>query len=176
MEHVNLVELAGDVWNFDLEGYLDFFKESHERLIEIEDWRIESDQKTFPLGEEEIKGVADGLEVLKALENIDVIMKMWEKLKKLENDMKWISAKTELKNVINRLPEQPIDSKLAYLHEGFSRIHSEFGYFLYESLKLQKMKKGVEKYEKWIKKQSCLVDGPKKCNNIPDELMKHVEL
>uniref|UniRef100_A0A1I7UDP2 WSN domain-containing protein n=1 Tax=Caenorhabditis tropicalis TaxID=1561998 RepID=A0A1I7UDP2_9PELO len=165
-----LVVLAEKVLSLDLMKYVDFFKEIHEKMIEIKDWRIESDQKTFPLDEEEIKGISDGLKVLKHLKKIDDFMEKWADPNALEEE--WISVNSTFGNETF----ETVSSSLAYLQDEISRIHKKHGFFAEYPSRLQKMREGVEKYERWMEEQTCLLDGQKKCNNIPDEIMKHVEL
>ncbi|CAO4364110.1 unnamed protein product [Caenorhabditis nigoni] len=87
----DLMVLPGKVWNFDpkvLEGTVEMigmFKEAYKMMEEIKEWKVASNPEieNFPLDGEDVKAVADGINVLETIGNVQ---NGWEMMKTLDLD------------------------------------------------------------------------------------------
>ncbi|EFP13031.1 hypothetical protein CRE_06832 [Caenorhabditis remanei] len=132
-ETVALMEIPKETWNFNplrmlgLVDVVSLFKDAYEKMVEIRDWKLESNPsiEKFPLDSEDVKAMYDGKE---AFESVMRIHEYWEEMEDWDeeefdgHDVEWKSIQDGVSGLVKSLGQLKSNSELSDVQELVATI------------------------------------------------------
>uniref|UniRef100_A0A1I7UDW3 WSN domain-containing protein n=1 Tax=Caenorhabditis tropicalis TaxID=1561998 RepID=A0A1I7UDW3_9PELO len=127
------IELPPKVWDFDpkptrhlVETVLGF-KKIHRMIVELNEWKFETNMESFGLDEQDVNAIQKGIEVVEQLGDIDGLLKEMNELSGIngsEVEEAWQTVRTALIQLNSELSDHlpPIDTNLTNLRSAISVI------------------------------------------------------
>ncbi|KAF1764138.1 hypothetical protein GCK72_004085 [Caenorhabditis remanei] len=130
---VELMEIAKETWNFNplrLLGLLDIvslFQDAYEKMVEIRDWKLESNSpiEKFPLDSEDLKAISDGVDALGSVMKINEYweeMEDWDEEEFEGHDVEWKSIRDGVSSLVKSLGQLKWDPKLSDVQQLIATI------------------------------------------------------
>ncbi|KAF1764135.1 hypothetical protein GCK72_004082 [Caenorhabditis remanei] len=130
---VALMDIPKETWNFNplrmlgLVDIVSLFKDAYEKMVEIRDWKLESNPsiENFLLDSEDVKAMYDGKE---AFESVMRIHEYWEEMEDWDeeefegHDVEWKSIRDGVSGLVKSLGQLKSNSELSDVQELIATI------------------------------------------------------